>query len=77
ERANGVGAVYVENQSLIGYAPFDNPEIAFAVVVPWSEHTKAYKANMTIGQRALNKYFELKENTNSSNSKEKDVSEEE
>ncbi|MGL4521877.1 MAG: peptidoglycan D,D-transpeptidase FtsI family protein, partial [Bacilli bacterium] len=62
ERANGVGAVYVENQSLIGYAPFDNPEIAFAVVVPWSEHTKAYKANMTIGQRALNKYFELKEN---------------
>jgi penicillin-binding protein A len=24
------------NLSLVGYAPYDNPELAFAVVVPWA-----------------------------------------
>lgn len=50
---------YTENLSLIGYAPKDNPEVAFAVVVP---HTgKAEHVNLKIGERIMDAYFDLKE----------------
>jgi cell division protein FtsI/penicillin-binding protein 2 len=48
------------NTSLIGYAPFDNPEIAFSTVVPWSHQTIDPYINKTISKRVMDKYFELK-----------------
>jgi penicillin-binding protein A len=49
------------NLTLIGYAPFENPEIAFAVVVPEGTPRNGYqKINKLIGQRALEAYWELK-----------------
>lgn len=54
------------NLTLIGYAPADNPEIAFSVVVPWAHNvdavgtTTSYSINNIIGREALDAYFELK-----------------
>ncbi|NSL50440.1 peptidoglycan D,D-transpeptidase FtsI family protein [Calidifontibacillus erzurumensis] len=47
------------NLSLIGYAPFDNPEVAFSVVVPWVS-TDKHPVNKYIGRRIMDAYFELK-----------------
>lgn len=51
------------NITLVGYAPYDNPEVAFSVVVPWAYQSSAYSTpiNNTIGRKILDKYFELKE----------------
>jgi cell division protein FtsI/penicillin-binding protein 2 len=48
------------NTTLIGYAPFDNPEIAYSVVVPWSHQDTDPGVNKTIAKRIMDKYFELK-----------------
>jgi cell division protein FtsI/penicillin-binding protein 2 len=48
------------NTTLIGYAPFDNPEIAYSVVVPWSHQKTDPVVNKTIAKRIMDKYFELK-----------------
>ncbi|WP_064093897.1 peptidoglycan D,D-transpeptidase FtsI family protein [Rossellomorea aquimaris] len=48
------------NTTLIGYAPFDNPEIAFSVVVPFSHQDQDPYVSKTIGKRVMDKYFELK-----------------
>jgi cell division protein FtsI/penicillin-binding protein 2 len=48
------------NTSLIGYAPFENPEIAFSTVVPWSHQTIDPYINKTISKRVMDTYFELK-----------------
>ncbi|WP_349407829.1 peptidoglycan D,D-transpeptidase FtsI family protein [Pseudalkalibacillus sp. SCS-8] len=44
--------------TLVGYAPHDNPEIAFAVVSPYAVEGAI---NKEIGRQALDAYFELKE----------------
>ncbi|MBN3554854.1 penicillin-binding protein 2 [Fictibacillus nanhaiensis] len=50
------------NLTLVGYAPFENPEIAFAVVVPEGTPQGSFqKINKYIGQRALEAYWNLKE----------------
>ncbi|MFC4558825.1 peptidoglycan D,D-transpeptidase FtsI family protein [Virgibacillus kekensis] len=50
--------IYTENLSLVGYAPFDKPEVSFALIVP---HTKAGNSiNNKIGERILDTYFQLK-----------------
>jgi cell division protein FtsI/penicillin-binding protein 2 len=49
-------AVY--NLTLIGYAPYDNPQVAFSVVVPWLRDDKN-PVNKKIGRRVLDAYFEL------------------
>ncbi|OZM57695.1 hypothetical protein CIB95_04810 [Lottiidibacillus patelloidae] len=46
------------NATMIGYAPFENPEIAYAVVVPYADDGAV---NKYIGSRILDVYFELKE----------------
>lgn len=46
------------NLTLVGYAPLDNPEIAFSVVVPWVDENS--RINKNIGRRALDAYFTLK-----------------
>ncbi|WP_234969380.1 penicillin-binding transpeptidase domain-containing protein [Bacillus massilinigeriensis] len=49
------------NLSLIGYAPYDNPEVAMSVMVPWAyESNTGHHANNDIGRRVLDAYFELK-----------------
>ena len=50
------------NLSLVGYAPSDNPEIAMAVLVPWA-YTGGTdnRANLKIGERVMDTYFDLKQ----------------
>lgn len=54
--------VDLENRSLIGYAPFDDPEVAFAVIVPqMGKVSNQHPINHTIGTGVLDAYFKLKE----------------
>ncbi|MBA2873488.1 peptidoglycan D,D-transpeptidase FtsI family protein [Thermaerobacillus caldiproteolyticus] len=49
------------NLTLVGYAPYNDPEIAFSVVVPWAyQHEPHYPINNKIGRKILDTYFELK-----------------
>lgn len=59
----GTAEAYYEGQSvynvtMVGYAPFENPEIAFAVVVPHTRNDKDV-INKIIGRRAMDAYFDL------------------
>ncbi|KAF6558465.1 penicillin-binding protein 2 [Bacillus sp. EKM202B] len=47
------------NLTLAGYAPYDDPEVAFSVVVPWVIHDKS-GINSDIGKEVLDAYFDLK-----------------
>ncbi|MBO8156084.1 MAG: penicillin-binding protein 2 [Bacillaceae bacterium] len=59
---NGELVARTENLTLVGYAPHDNPEVAFAIVVPNTGIVKGqYQVNKMIGRRILDTYFELKE----------------
>ncbi|MFC0189261.1 peptidoglycan D,D-transpeptidase FtsI family protein [Fictibacillus aquaticus] len=58
-KKNG-GIVEKNNLTLVGYAPFDNPQIAFTVVVPHATAQNGMqRINKFIGQRALAAYWEL------------------
>ncbi|ATA60677.1 Bifuntional dimerization-transpeptidase penicillin-binding protein 2B [Geobacillus stearothermophilus] len=48
------------NLTLVGYAPYNDPEVSFAVVVPWATQGKSDGINDRIGRRILDAYFELK-----------------
>jgi cell division protein FtsI/penicillin-binding protein 2 len=51
----------VMNLSLISYAPSSNPEVAMAVIVPWAyQGKKDNRANLKIGRRVLDTYFQMK-----------------
>lgn len=52
------------NQSFIGYAPYDDPEIAFAVIAPKVQIPRgtSYKIAQSIAQDLVNDYFDLQEN---------------
>ncbi|HLR61973.1 MAG TPA: penicillin-binding protein 2 [Lentibacillus sp.] len=47
-----------ENSALIGYAPYDDPEVAFALIVPHTGKGNDYPINHKIGQGILDAYFE-------------------
>jgi penicillin-binding protein A len=51
------------NLTLVGYAPYDQPEVSFSVVVPWAyeENTHLNNINQNIGERILDAYFQLKQ----------------
>lgn len=51
------------NVTHIGFAPFDNPEVAYAVVVPYvtTDDDRTTYVNNMIARQSLDKYFELKE----------------
>lgn len=51
-----------ENLTLVGYAPFDEPEVAFAVVVPNTGQVNggSQSINNVIGEGILDAYFDLK-----------------
>ncbi|WP_312473650.1 penicillin-binding protein 2 [Neobacillus sp.] len=48
------------NVTFAGYAPYDNPEIAISVVVPWSTTDKTH-TNLEIADEVFKAYFDLKE----------------
>ncbi|MEK5523517.1 peptidoglycan D,D-transpeptidase FtsI family protein [Heyndrickxia sp. FSL W8-0423] len=47
------------NLTFAGYAPYDNPEIALSVVVPWSTTDKMHP-NLDIADDVFKAYFDLK-----------------
>lgn len=50
------------NLTLAGYAPHNNPEVAFSVVVPWVYQGKpSDDINKRIGRDVMDAYFKLKE----------------
>ncbi|KGP74606.1 peptidoglycan D,D-transpeptidase FtsI family protein [Pontibacillus yanchengensis] len=56
----------LENLTLVGYAPYEDPEIAFSVLVPNTGSISSpgytqYQANKEIGRDILDAYFQLKE----------------
>lgn len=46
------------NVTFVGYAPYDNPEIAVSVVVPWSTTDKTH-VNLEIANEVFKAYFDL------------------
>ncbi len=51
----------VMNVSLVSYAPYDNPEVAMAVIVPWAySGSTGPSPNLDIGSKVLDTYFDLK-----------------
>jgi cell division protein FtsI/penicillin-binding protein 2 len=51
----------VMNVSLVAYAPYENPEVAMAVMVPWVYTTdNGPSPNLTIGKKVMDKYFDMK-----------------
>lgn len=50
------------NLTLAGYAPFDEPEVAFAVLVPnMGDESGRYPISGRIGERIMDAYFDIKE----------------
>ncbi|MEQ6387901.1 penicillin-binding protein 2 [Bacillaceae bacterium S4-13-58] len=56
-----VTRVNTENLTLVGYAPYDEPEVAFAVIVPDTGSKNEYDINKVISRRIMDAYFDLKE----------------
>ncbi len=50
----------VMNLSLVTFAPYNNPEVAMAVVVPWAYQGSGPALNHFIGERVMDAYFNLK-----------------
>ena len=50
------------NLTHVGFAPFENPEIAYSVVIPWATtNLENYRSiNNLIAREVVDKYFELK-----------------
>ncbi|MPQ24613.1 peptidoglycan D,D-transpeptidase FtsI family protein [Bacillus paralicheniformis] len=61
------------NTTLVAYAPYDNPEVAISVVVPWvyNDYSQRYSITNEIGRKVLDKYFELKSKQSKENTAEK------
>ncbi|MFD3449272.1 peptidoglycan D,D-transpeptidase FtsI family protein [Microbacteriaceae bacterium 4G12] len=54
------------NLTLVGYAPYSNPEVAFSIVVPWVKND-SNPVNKKIGKRVLDAYFNRKAQAVSTN----------
>ena len=68
EERNGqfVKVADTQNLTLAGYAPYDDPEVAFAVIVPNLGNIRGqYQINHQIGTALLDTYFEMKEKNHS------------
>lgn len=75
EERNGkyVKVADTENLALIGYAPYEDPEVAFAVIVPNLGPIRGqYPINHEIGKGLLDTYFEMKENKETNEEDEED-----
>ncbi|WP_121639736.1 penicillin-binding protein 2 [Virgibacillus sp. Bac330] len=61
-----------ENLSLIGYAPYDDPEIAFAVMVPNVGLGNDYRINYEIGFKIMDAYFNAQKGNNNDDKEQED-----
>ncbi|MFJ7735434.1 peptidoglycan D,D-transpeptidase FtsI family protein [Lysinibacillus sp. NPDC097287] len=52
----------LKSYSHVGFAPYENPEIAYAVIIPWAttNYNVSHPHANSIARRSLDKYFELK-----------------
>ncbi|MGM9930123.1 peptidoglycan D,D-transpeptidase FtsI family protein [Pradoshia sp.] len=48
------------NLTFVSYAPYDNPEIAISVVVPWAYQSSDNQMNKKIAQKVYDAYFNFK-----------------
>lgn len=50
------------NLTHVGFAPYDNPEIAYALVIPDASLESSYKTNFStaIAKELVDKYFDIK-----------------
>lgn len=53
----------VTNATYVGYAPFDKPEIAISVVVPYLKEASWGRESTRIAHEVMNAYFESKDST--------------
>lgn len=53
----------VTNATYIGYAPYDDPEIAISVVVPYLLEDSSGRQSTQIAHEVMNAYFEMKSET--------------
>lgn len=62
ERGHELHGTVNVNIAHVGFAPYEDPEIAYAVVIPYvtTDPTKVPKTNNEIARAAADKYFELK-----------------
>lgn len=62
EKGHELTGEYAINIAHVGYAPFENPEIAYAVVIPYvtRDPENVPRANNEIARAAADKYFEIK-----------------
>ncbi|SIS45822.1 peptidoglycan D,D-transpeptidase FtsI family protein [Salimicrobium flavidum] len=58
---NGTYRVPLTNKNFVGYAPSEDPEIAFSVIVPALDAGASETPNYQIGARVVEAYFQLKE----------------
>lgn len=58
---NGTYRVSLTNKTFVGYAPSEDPEIAFSVIVPALDAGADESPNYHIGARVAESYFQLKE----------------
>ncbi|MED1206054.1 peptidoglycan D,D-transpeptidase FtsI family protein [Heyndrickxia acidicola] len=66
ERSKSAVSNNMWNETFIGYAPYDNPQIAISVIVPYTNSET--HANLTIADRVFDAYFQLqKQEENSQN----------
>ncbi|WP_087971686.1 peptidoglycan D,D-transpeptidase FtsI family protein [Oceanobacillus rekensis] len=61
-----------ESHNLVGYAPYDDPEIAFAIIVPSTGENTGNISNHKIGRKILDTYFNMKEERASANADQED-----
>uniref|UniRef100_UPI000AB3BAE2 peptidoglycan D,D-transpeptidase FtsI family protein n=1 Tax=Neobacillus mesonae TaxID=1193713 RepID=UPI000AB3BAE2 len=63
----------VMNLSLVSFAPYNNPEVAIAVVVPWAyQGNTGPSINGNIGKKVLDAFFDLKKERQSDKGKKGD-----
>lgn len=65
-RSKGLAAPETTNSTLVGFAPFDQPEVAFSVMAPWvypNDGSTALRedVNENVGTAALDVYFDIRE----------------
>lgn len=53
----------VTNATYVGYAPFDEPEIAISVVVPYLDESSPGRESTVIAHEVMNAYFEIQAGT--------------
>ncbi|WP_339228130.1 penicillin-binding protein 2 [Oceanobacillus sp. FSL K6-2867] len=72
---NGQKLADTRNLALIGYAPFDEPEIAFAIITPYAGTDNSHNVPRQVGKQILDTYFDLKEKRDKASDEDSDQEE--